>query len=324
MELSKEVAFLAELLISLDGGEEVRMLVFEGAPTAIEKGSGEAQIVGKTEGGRDLEGVEIVVIRGGGGIRTDVLVIVVGAEGELPRARLPIDGVPACDLHFVGAREMGVPIALNAGVIGEVLLLVGIAQDALMGEVGAIAVGIVFEVGGGSCFVDEEIADFRIEESAGDECLQEVVPCLVAHAGQIAMVIALMCPEAVVFGVVLAIPVVHHAVTVAKGEHPRAVGVVELYVEVADGMLSAILPDIPGVFVVHLCTKHQPEVTSEERRVELNEAVRIGITDMRAVAGGSGVVGTYLGKEYGIVVEGVGVGEHETDEAGVREGRGEG
>ena len=60
MELSKEVAFLAELLISLDGGEEVRMLVFEGAPTAIEKGSGEAQIVGKTEGGRDLEGVEIV------------------------------------------------------------------------------------------------------------------------------------------------------------------------------------------------------------------------------------------------------------------------
>ena len=100
MELSKEVAFLAELLISLDGGEEVRMLVFEGAPTAIEKGSGEAQIVGKTEGGRDLEGVEIVVIRGGGGIRTDVLVIVVGAEGELPRARLPIDGVPACDVRF--------------------------------------------------------------------------------------------------------------------------------------------------------------------------------------------------------------------------------
>lgn len=45
----------------------------------------------------------------------------------------------------------------------------------------------------------------------------------------------------------------------------------------------------------------------EDGGVEFNKAIGITVAHLGADAGGSGVVGTCLGKENGIVAEGVGV-----------------
>ena len=87
--------------------------------------------------------------------------------------------------------------------------------------------------------------------------------------------------------------------------------IVELCVEIAHQGLLAALVEIAGVIVVHLSADHQPEVGCEDGGVEFDKAVRIAVAHLVGDAGGSGVVAAYLGKENGIVLEGVGVGQHE-------------
>ena len=79
-----------------------------------------------------------------------------------------------------------------------------------------------------------------------------MVSFLVTYTGQIGVVVALMCPDATVFRVVLAVLEIHHAEMVAECQRPRSMGVVELCVEVGLQILFAVLIDMPGVLVVHL------------------------------------------------------------------------
>ena len=181
-----------------------------------------------------------------------------------------------------------------------------------MHDVCAEAACIEFQGSNRCCLINQEIAQLRNEETAGELCLNEMVlSCLVTHTGQIAVVGACMRPDTMIFRGILAIPVVHEAEAVADCQHPGPMRIVELCVEIAHQGLLAVLVEIAGVIVVHLSADHQPEVGCEDGGVEFDKAVRIAVAHLVGDAGGSGVVAAYLGKENGIVLEGVGVGQHE-------------
>ena len=76
-----------------------------------------------------------------------MLIVVVGAQGQFQRTSLPIDGVPEAQQHVSGTCRMAIPVALHAGVQEEVLLLIGIAQHALMNQRREVTVARISQVG---------------------------------------------------------------------------------------------------------------------------------------------------------------------------------
>ena len=125
--------------------------------------------------------------------------IVVGTQRQFPRTGIPIDGVSEAQLHAVGTRQMTIPVALHTGVKDQILLLVRIAHHSLMGDVRAVSARIESLWHHRYCLVNQEVIDLGHEETAGEQCLNEMAPRLVAHAGQIGVVVALMRPRALVF-----------------------------------------------------------------------------------------------------------------------------
>ena len=119
-------------------------------------------------------------------------VIVVGTQRQFPRPCLPINGVSEAQQHAVRTRLIGKPAALHAGVQEEVLLLVRIAQHPLMNQIGAITGGIVLQRGCRCCFVYEEIVNLWHNVAAGNLGLYKMTPCLIAHTGEIRVVVAVM------------------------------------------------------------------------------------------------------------------------------------
>ena len=311
VEFGKDVALPAQLFVSLDSGEEMGMVILDRATADVEQRRGQAEAMGKVQDRGKLQRDKVVVV--GGGVRAGIqmLVIVVGPQRQFPGSGLPIDDVPDAQLLVVGRGQVAVPVTFHAAVIEKVLLLVGVTHHTLMGEVGPVVASIVSQDCRWCSLIDQEITHLGDEEATGELRLEEAAPCLIAHAGQVAVVVALMRPHALVFRVVQAVPEVHHAVAVAEREHPGAVGIVKLCVEVGHQVLFAVPADMPGVLIIHLSADHQPEVWGEDGGVEFDKSVGIAVTHLVAVVRGSGVVAANLGKEDGIVVEGVGVGEHE-------------
>ena len=68
---------------------------------------------------------------------TLVLMVVVGSDGEVEHRGFPIEGVTKTKLGEVLSRKMPIPVVLDAAVENEVVLLIGVAEHALMDEVGA-------------------------------------------------------------------------------------------------------------------------------------------------------------------------------------------
>ena len=132
VELGKDITLLTQLLVGLDGGEEVSMLVVHRATAAVKKRRRQAETVGKVQYWCQFERDEVVVVGSSDGIRFSMLMIVVGSQRQFPRTSLPIDGVPEAQLHAVGARQMTIPVALQTGVKDKILLLVRIAHHSLM------------------------------------------------------------------------------------------------------------------------------------------------------------------------------------------------
>ena len=87
---------------------------------------------------------------------------------------------------------MAVPVALHAGVQEEVLLLIGIAQYPLVNQLSKESVARVSVGGYRGFLINQEVVDLRHEVAAGEQCLEEAAPRLVAHAGQIGVVVAVM------------------------------------------------------------------------------------------------------------------------------------
>ena len=82
----------------------------------------------------------------------------------------------------------------------EILLLVRIAQHRLMHDVCAEAACIEFQGSNRGSLINQEIAHLRNKETAGEQRLDEMVlTCLVAYAGQIAVVGAIMRPDTMIW-----------------------------------------------------------------------------------------------------------------------------
>ena len=127
-------------------------------------------------------------------------VIVVGTQRQFPGTRLPIDGVPEAQLQFVGDDKMTIPVCFHTGMKEEILLLVRIAQHRLMHDVCAEAACIEFQGSNRGSLINQEIAHLRNKETAGEQRLDEMVlTCLVAYAGQIAVVGAIMRPDTMIW-----------------------------------------------------------------------------------------------------------------------------
>lgn len=68
VELGKDITLPAQLLVGLDGGEEVSMLVVHRATAAVKKRRRQAEPVGKIQHWRQLERDEVVVVGSSDGI----------------------------------------------------------------------------------------------------------------------------------------------------------------------------------------------------------------------------------------------------------------
>ena len=179
-----------------------------------------------------------------------------------------------------------------------------------MSEVGAVTACVESTGVGRSRLIYQEIVYLRNEETACEQPLEEMASRLVAYTGEITVVVSIMRPQALVHRVVLAVPVVHHTEAIAERQHPGAMGIIELGIEVGHQVLFAPLADIPSVLVVHLSTDYQPEVGREEGGIEFDKGVGIAVT-LLGVTGRTGVVAADLGKEQGIVLESMRVRQHE-------------
>ena len=98
---------------------------------------------------------------------------------------------------------MAIPVALHTGVQEEVLLLVRVAQHALVYQFGVKVACIIFQEIRRFLLIRQEVAHLGNIETTGKQRLEEVVSGLVAHTGQAGVVIAVMVPETLVFNVVL-------------------------------------------------------------------------------------------------------------------------
>ena len=108
------------------------MLIVDGATATVEKYGRQAEPMSQIQDWRCLESHEVVVVGRGRYTRVDMLIVVVGAQGQFKWSCVPIDGVSEAQQHVSGTCRMAVPVALHAGVQEEVLLLIGIAQHPLV------------------------------------------------------------------------------------------------------------------------------------------------------------------------------------------------
>lgn len=72
---------------------------------------------------------------------------------------------------MVGNRQLAIPVALQTGVKEEILLLVGIAHHALMGDVRAVSACIESQRIYRCSLISQEITDLGHEEAACEERL---------------------------------------------------------------------------------------------------------------------------------------------------------
>ena len=79
VELSKDVALLAQLLIGLDGSKEMGMPVIDRTTAAVKQCLGKTNAIGQTDDWCELERHVVVVLRSGVAPCFDMLVVEVGA-----------------------------------------------------------------------------------------------------------------------------------------------------------------------------------------------------------------------------------------------------
>ncbi len=127
-----------------------------------------------------------------------MFVIIVGTEGQFPRPCSPEHGIPDAQLLIVRSGEVGVPVVFYTGVYEEILRLIGIAQRSLMHNVGADIACIEYAINSWCCLVSQEFNDLGYEETSGKQCLYEMASCLIAHTGQIGVVVARVLSQAIV------------------------------------------------------------------------------------------------------------------------------